>query len=334
MFLMQDKVDGQVLTLIEDFLTVRATRKPSPHTLQAYRRDLLAIARLIADDSATPLPLDALPVTALTTRALRAAFARFAAPRAPASVYRAWSTWNSFFAFLVADGVVPGNPMPAVDRPSVPPPSPKPLRGEDTPEQLLAAIARADHRQRHPWPERDLAVIALALCAGLRLSELLALRVGSLAGRPGERRIEVSGKGRRARMIPIEPELDAVIEAYLESRRRRFGARSVTAQSPLLVDRHGDPLRRGGLQYLVRSCYRRAGITDRVPKGAQLHALRHTFATRLAEDGASATEIMRLLGHATLTASQHYIDVTAEQQRAAVRANRTNRALRHLVTTT
>jgi integrase/recombinase XerC len=90
----------------------------------------------------------------------------------------------------------------------------------------------------------------------------------------------------------------------------------------------GEPLRRGGLQYLVRSCYRRAGIGDRVPRGAQLHALRHTFATRLAEDGANASEIMRLLGHASLTTSQNYIEVTAAQQRAAVRANRTHRALR------
>ncbi|SDY96113.1 Site-specific recombinase XerD [Micromonospora pattaloongensis] len=327
---MQHKGDETVLTLIEEFLIARTTRKPSPHTLAAYRRDLLAIARLVAEDPDASLPLATLPIGALTARALRAAFARFAAPRAAASIYRAWSTWNSFFAFLVADGVVAGNPMPAVDKPTVPLPSPKPLRGEETPEQLLQAVARDDRRQRHPWPERDLAVLALALCAGLRLSELLSLRVGSLAGRPGERRVEVAGKGGKPRVIPIEPELDAVVNGYLESRRRRFGARSVRRDSVLLVDRFGEPLRRGGLQYLVESCYRRAGITDRVPRGAQLHALRHTFATRLAEDGASASEIMRLLGHATLTTSQNYIDVTAGQQRAAVRANRTNRALGRL----
>ncbi|ROT29547.1 tyrosine-type recombinase/integrase [Micromonospora sp. HM5-17] len=328
---MQDKSDHLLLSLVEEFLTARATRKPSPHTLAAYRRDLLAVARLVAEDPATPLPLADLPLSALTPRTLRSAFARFAAGRAPASIHRAWSTWNSFFTFLVADGVVAGNPMSAVDKPVVPTPPPKPLRGERTPEELLEAVSRVDRRQRDPWPERDLAVLALGLCAGLRLSELLALRVGSLAGRAGERRVDVAGKGGRARTIPIEPELDAVLEAYLESRRRRFGARTVGPDSPLLVDRSGAPLRRGGLQYLVWSCYRRAGITDRVPRGAQLHALRHTFATRLAEDGASASEIMRLLGHASLATSQHYIEVTAAQQRAAVRANRTNRVLGRLV---
>jgi site-specific recombinase XerD len=207
-------------------------------------------------------------------------------------------------------------------------PCPKPLRGEDTPEQLLQAVHQADERQRDPWPERDVLVLALALCAGLRLSELLALRAGSLLGRPGERRVEVAGKGGRPRTVPIEPELDAVVDRYVRSRQMRFGRASPSA--PLLVDRRGEPLRRGGLQYLVSSCFQRAGIADRVPRGAQLHALRHTFATRLAEDGANASEIMRLLGHTSLTTSQNYIEVTAAQQRAAVRANRTNRALGRL----
>lgn len=70
---------------------------------------------------------------------------------------------------------------------------------------------------------------------------------------------------------------------------------------------------------------------DRVPWGAQLHALRQTSATRLAEDGANASEIRRSLGHRSSTTSQNYIEVTAAQTRAAVRANRTNRALDGLV---
>jgi integrase/recombinase XerC len=312
-----------VETLVDEFLAARAIRKPSVHTLQAYRRDLTAVLGLVAGDDGDPQEV---PLAALSPRSLRAAFARFAENRAAASVYRAWSSWNSFFTFLVTEGVLAGNPMSAVDKPRVALPSPKPLRGEDTPERLLDAMNRVDERQRDPWPERDLAVLALALCAGLRLSELLALRTGSLLGRPGERRVEVLGKGGRPRTVPIEPELDAVLERYLVSRAQRCPGRV----DALLVDRKGAPLRRGGLQYLVESCYRRAGIADRVPRGAQLHALRHTFATRLAEDGANASEIMRLLGHASLTTSQNYIEVTAAQQRAAVRANRTNRALRNL----
>ena len=310
----------RVTELIEEFLAARAVRKPSVHTLQAYQRDLGSIVALIDTEEVT--------LSDLSPRSLRGAFAKFAAQRSPASVARAWSSWNAFFTFLVTEQLVAGNPMPAVDKPRLPAHSPKPLRGDDTPERLLDAVSRADERQRDPWPERDLAVLALALCAGLRLSELLALRVGSVLGRDGERWVEVAGKGGRPRSVPIEPELDAVVRRYVESRRHRFGR--ANEDEALLVDRHGRPLRRGGLQYLVQSCYRRAGVMDRVPRGAQLHALRHTFATRLAEDGANASEIMRLLGHASLSTTQGYIDVTAAQQRAAVRSNRTNRALRDL----
>ncbi|MFF5077717.1 tyrosine-type recombinase/integrase [Actinoplanes sp. NPDC000266] len=317
---MQQSNDIAVKELIDDFLAARATRKPSVHTLKAYERDLGSIVGLIGDGEVT--------LGDLSPRALRAAFAKFAGDRAPASVARAWSSWNAFFTFLVTEQVVAGNPMSAVDKPRLAAHSPKPLRGQDTPEQLLDAVSRADDRQRDPWPERDLVVLALALCAGLRLSELLALRIGSVMGRDGERWVEVAGKGGRPRSVPIEPELDAVVDRYVDSRRARFGR--ADADEPLLVDRRGVPLQRGGLQYLVQSCYRRAGINDRVPRGAQLHALRHTFATRLAEDGANASEIMRLLGHASLATSQNYIEVTAAQQRAAVRANRTNRALRGL----
>jgi integrase/recombinase XerC len=317
---MQDAQDIPVSELVEEFLAARATRKPSVHTLQAYRRDLGLIAGLFPEQ----------PVTLgdLSPRSLRAAFARFAGDRAPASVARAWSSWNAFFTFLVTEQVVAGNPMSAVDKPRPVVYSPKPLRGEDTPERLLDAVSRVDDRQRDPWPERDLAVLALALCAGLRLSELLALRVGDVQGRDGERWVEVAGKGGRPRSVPIEPELDAVVGRYVQSRRVRFGR--AAPDEVLLVDRRGVALRRGGLQYLVRSCYRRAGISDRVPRGAQLHALRHTFATRLAQDGANASEIMRLLGHASLATTQGYIEVTAAQERAAVRANRTNQALRGL----
>ncbi|GAB1691784.1 tyrosine-type recombinase/integrase [Krasilnikovia sp. M28-CT-15] len=322
---MQHGNDVSVHGLIGEFLASRATSKPSEHTLAAYRRDLESVLALVAEHLA--VAHDRVVLADLSPRVLRAGFAAFAAGRAPASVYRGWSAWNSFFRFLVADGIAVGNPMPAVDRPRLVAPSPKPLRGEDTPERLLDAVRRPDARQRDPWPQRDVAVLGLALCAGLRLSELLGLRVGSLVGRVGEQRLDVLGKGGRPRAVPVEPELSAALGWYVDSVGARFGRRWVVPSAPLLVDRRGEPLRRGGLQYLVESCYRRAGITDRVPRGARLHALRHTFATRLAEDGASASEIMRLLGHASLATSQAYIEVTAAQQRAAVRANRTNRAL-------
>lgn len=304
---------------------MRRPLKDSPHTTAAYRRDIAIISGHVAELHGTDLA--GLWVEHLTVPAMREAFGRFADTHAKASITRCWSTWNQFFDFLVSENIRDGNPMAAVPRPRLPRHSPKPLRGEDTPEILLQTAATANSHSRHPWPERNVAVLATLLLTGIRSSELLALRIESIAGRPGERRIAVTGKGGKSRSVPIEDSLYAVIQVYLASRRRRFPAPKPTGTSPLFVDWAGEPLRRGGLQYLVRTALRRAGVNDRRPVGALVHAMRHTYATRLAEDGASASAIMELLGHASLASSQVYIKAIAVEQRAVAAANRTYRVL-------
>ncbi|ADH67616.1 MULTISPECIES: tyrosine-type recombinase/integrase [Nocardiopsis] len=318
---------GPVAEAVEQYLVARRAAKPSPHTVAAYRRDLRGVLGCVAQ--VMGVEPEQVEWQDLEAGVLRAAFAEFAGERAASSVVRAWSTWNGFFGFWVSEGVVAGNPMSAVPRPRVRPSGPKPLMGEDTPERLLEALARGARKARDPWPERDLAVLALALLTGMRSAEMLSLRVESVGGRSGERRIRVVGKGGGERVLPIEVPLEALLEAYLVSRRERFGV--VRGSDPLLVDNRGEGLRRGGLQYLVQQCYKHAGVHDRVARGTLVHALRHTFATRLAEDGASVSEIMHLLGHASVASSQAYIEVTARAQREAASSNRTYGVLRRLV---
>nr|WP_243795776.1 tyrosine-type recombinase/integrase [Saccharopolyspora gloriosae] len=312
---------------MEVYLEHLQARKLAANSLRAYRLDLDSVGAALAELTGTRV--GELPMTAVTASELRSAFARHAAARSASSVTRAWSTWNGFFGFLVIEGAVGGNPMQVVPKPRSAPSTPKPLQGEDTPERLLRLVADGGRRARNPWPERDLAVLAVLLCTGVRSAELLDLTVASLAGRPGDRRLHVRGKGGKNRSIPIEGALDEVVGSYLSSRRVRFGDRLPGAE-PLFVDHRGEPLRRGGLQYLVRQSLRAAGISDRVQRGAMVHALRHTFATRLAEDGANAAEIAKLLGHASINSSQTYIDVTAREQRLTVRANRTHQVLGEL----
>jgi integrase/recombinase XerD len=319
-------VETILAALFADFEVARRSAKPSPHSERAARGDFNAIHELLAESLGT----DDIAPADVTPRQLRLAFARFAEQRAPASIARAWSTWNQFYGFLVAEDVVAGNPMGAVARPKVGRRTPKPLQGEDAPEQLLSTVAAAARPARWPWPERDLAFLATALLTGLRLSELIDLNLGSIDGRPGERRIKVMGKGRKERTIPIEEPLQELIDAYMGTRKERFPDVKLTPKSPLLVDRRGDRLKRGGAHYLVEKSYQAAGLTNRVPAGAMVHALRHTYATRLAEDGASAIEIQALLGHESLNTSQGYIDATANATRQAARANRTYRVVERI----
>jgi site-specific recombinase XerD len=118
-----------------------------------------------------------------------------------------------------------------------------------------------------------------------------------------------------------------VIDTYLASCTIRFPHLRSGPNTALLLDYRGTPIGRGALDYLVKASYQWAGIRDQVPTGASLHALRHTFATRLAEDGANAAEIMALLGHANLNTSQNYIEATGKERRAAAAGNRTYQAL-------
>lgn len=319
--------ERSLLHWIEGYGDHLQARKLAANSLRAYRRDLDAIGAELAE--ILKRPVTELRVDTLTPSVLRSAFARHAADRSASTVTRCWSTWNGFFSFLVVEGEIDGNPMAVIPKPRTASTEPKPLQGEDTPERLLRLVAQGARRTRNPWPERDLALIATLLCTGVRSAELLDLTVGSLAGRRHERRLHVRGKGGTNRSIPVEPALEDVIESYLRSRRTRFQQR-VRENEALFVDHRGDALRRGGLQYIVRQSLRSAGISDRVQRGAMVHALRHTFATRLAEDGANAAEIAKLLGHASINSSQNYIDVTAREQRLSVRANRTHQVLDEL----
>ncbi|PPK90908.1 site-specific recombinase XerD [Kineococcus xinjiangensis] len=311
------------------YVEARLPRKDSPHTLAAQRRDFTVISRHLAAQLGC-CPGD-LRLADLHVRPLRSAFAAFSVDHARSSIARAWSTWNGFCTFLVGEDVLPGNPMAGIERPRAERQEPKPLRGQDTPEVLLRAVAAGMRRARDPWPERDFAVLATLLVSGIRSSELLALRVGDLVGAPGDQRLHVLGKGNAERSVPVEPALTAVLDSYLDTRAARFGdGRRPGPSQWLFVDGSGRAMTRNQLQYLVRSCYRWAGVHDRVLRGSLVHALRHTFATRVVASGASAVEVMRLLGHQSLNTSQKYIDAGAQELRSAAAGNTSYEVLRQV----
>lgn len=309
---------------IDDFFLARMPRKHSRHTLDAYRRDLAAIIAEL--ESVTGSSADQFVVSDLDVKTLRRAFAGISHQSA-ATISRTWSTWNQLFAFLVAEQVLPGNPMAAVEKPRVPKSRPKAIVGDDSVERLIVAASKGRQGARDPWPERDFAVIVTLLTCGLRLSELLDLTMRSIDGPAGDRVIGVRGKGNKERTVPLEPEVEEVIGSYIESRLRRFPGR-IDPQDALFVANSGEAMKRGALQYLVDQLYREAGIRTKVPAGALVHALRHTFATSLARNGASGTELQRLLGHESLATTQRYVDATAREIRDAARSNDAYRALR------
>ncbi|MEM9134389.1 MAG: tyrosine-type recombinase/integrase [Actinomycetota bacterium] len=312
--------------LIDEFFLARMPRKHSEHTLAAYRRDLDAICEQL--EAVVGRPVADITAEELQVRTLRRAFAGISHQSA-STISRTWSTWNQLFTFAVAEQILPGNPMAAIDKPRVPKSRPKAITGDDSVERLLRVASAGRQGARDPWPERDFAVVVMLLTCGLRLSELLSLTIQSLDGPAGDRVIGVRGKGNKERTVPLEPEVESILVEYLESRLRRFPGR-LSPGDPLFVANSGRAMQRGGLQYLIDQLYREAGIRTSVPAGALVHALRHTFATSLARNGASGVELQRLLGHESLATTQRYVDASAREVRAAARTNEAYRTLRSL----
>ncbi len=218
--------------------------------------------------------------------------------------------------------------MAAVPRPRVSPPPPHAFSETDV-DRLVDVLKNGRVPARNPWPSRDFAVISLLLVSGLRASEVIGLTLGSIQGPVGSRQISVHGKGDKFRTVPFDERMWPVLTAYLEERWRRFPPAKDTGDpwtavpptTVLWVSDKGLPMNYSQLEYLVERAYRAAGINGHRPSGALVHSLRHSFATRAMEYGASAMEVKELLGHASLETTQRYVDARPEHLRSAVASN-------------
>jgi integrase/recombinase XerC len=311
------------------FLADRGTRKPSVHTMRAYRQDFDAIASVIGGgvDGVARMSLGD-----ITTDSMRTAFARYAESHEAATIQRCWSTWNVLCTFLYTSELIAANPMPLVGRPKLPKTLPKALP-TDSVAALLDTLTAGPERRRSDWIERDRALILTALLAGLRADELLRANVGDLRPSDDGAVIHVRGKGGKDRRVPIEPALVEVLEHYLDGRATRFpamarqrspgGGLAAWAQSaPLFVGAAGERISRGTLQYRVLRAFRRAGIDADRARGALVHGLRHTFATELANSEVSVYTLMKLLGHESMVTSQRYVTAAGTETRSAAAQNK------------
>ena len=327
-----DNTEGARPEWFAAFLADRGTRKPSAHTIKAYRQDFVAIATLIAGGDTRDV--SRMSLGDITTDTMRTAFAQYAKIHEAASIQRCWSTWNVLCTFLYTAELIPANPMLLVSRPKLAKTLPKALPGDSVAALLAALSSDPEPRRRSEWIERDRALILTGLLAGLRADELLRANVGDLRRSDDGAVIHVCGKGGKDRRIPIESALVAVLEHYLDSRRVRFPATAKQRSSPgrglvawpsaapLFEGADGDRISRGTLQYRVLRAFRRAGIdTDRA-RGALVHGLRHTFATELASADVSVYTLMKLLGHESMVTSQRYVTAAGTETRTAAAQNK------------
>ncbi|WP_448509463.1 site-specific tyrosine recombinase XerD [Immundisolibacter sp.] len=282
--------------MIERFLdSLWLERGASRLTLDAYRGDLQGFAAHLA---ARAVPL---------ANAGRADLLGYlAAPQqaglAPRSLSRRLSALRGFYRYLVREGLTQEDPTARIESPRLGRPLPKTLTEIDV-DRLLAAPAGDT-----PEALRDGAMLELLYASGLRVSELVGLRIAQVDLNRGV--LVVLGKGARERMVPIGETALTRIETYLVQARSALLGGQVS--DALFVTRRGGGMTRQAFWHRLRLYARQAGF-ERLPSP---HTLRHAFATHLLNHGADLRAVQMLLGHADLSTTQIYTHVARERLKA------------------
>ncbi|HTQ83595.1 MAG TPA: tyrosine recombinase XerC [Pseudolabrys sp.] len=277
-----------------------AEKRMSPKTLEAYGRDVGQFLGFLAGHLGGAPPLKQLAkLTPQDVRAFMAA--RRGDGLSGRSLMRVLAGARSFARFLERSGKGKVGALAAVRAPKVAKSLPKPL-GVAAARRIADADLRAGEA-REPWIiARDAAVLALLYGSGLRLAEALGLRRSDL--RSPQDAITVIGKGNKARMVPLLPQVGKLIADYVA-----LCPFDLAADGPLFVGARGGPLSPRIVQLAMATLRGALGLADT----ATPHALRHSFATHLLARGGDLRAIQELLGHASLSTTQVYTAVDAER---------------------
>ncbi|MBI3784774.1 MAG: site-specific tyrosine recombinase XerD [Deltaproteobacteria bacterium] len=281
---------------VDVFLNFLATeRGVSPHTLDAYGRDLTTFLDHL--ESAGVIDVKAVRPGDIA-RFLESMQRRSLSARTRA---RRLAALRSFFAFLVRERMVDRDPASDLRAPRLGQRLPRSLGGEEV-KQLLEPQA-----EDTAVAERDRTMIELVYATGLRVSEVVSLRVVQVNLEAAY--LTVVGKGRKERAVPIGSLARERLQRYIAEVRPQLLKGKM---SPLLfVSRGGGRMGRDRFAKRLRLAVMRAGIGSKVSP----HTLRHAFATHLVEGGADLRSVQMMLGHSDIGTTQIYTHVARERLR-------------------
>ena len=288
---------------------LRAERRLSPKTVEAYERDLRQCLDFLCAHWGARVTLKRF--SQLQAQDVRAFMAmRRADDIASRSLMRTLAGLRSFGRFLEREGKGKVGALSAIRAPKVGKTLPKPL-----PVAAAKRLADADERAgetREAWIlARDAAVMALLYGSGLRISEALGLKRRDVP-RPGEGDVLViTGKGNKTRMVPVLQNVLALVADYVA-----LCPHPLPPEGPIFVGARGGPLSPRIIQLAMERLRGALGLPD----SATPHALRHSFATHLLSRGGDLRAIQELLGHSSLSTTQVYTGIDTERLLEVYRA--------------
>jgi integrase/recombinase XerC len=298
-----DCVDEAIAREIMHWLShLRAERRLSPKTLEAYARDVRQCLIFLAEHWEARVTLSRFATLEATD--IRAFMAmRRADEIGSRSLMRSLAGLRSFGRFLEREGKGKVGALSAIRAPKVAKTLPKPIH-------MAAAkrFADADERageERDPWIlARDAAVMALLYGSGLRISEALGLKRSEVPLPGAGDVIVVTGKGNKTRMVPVLRNVLELVQDYVS-----ICPYPLPAEGPIFVGARGGPLKARIIQLAMERLRGALGLPD----SATPHALRHSFATHLLSRGGDLRAIQELLGHASLSTTQIYTGIDSER---------------------
>lgn len=288
---------------IDKFLNYLAVEKGfSQNTIVAYRNDLNQLAGFLeeaAKGGAIP------PWTALDRQSVLSYLTNLKERRyAATTIARKVAAIKSFFSFLMAEGLIKGNPTRDVPSPRVGKSLPKPISITQVRQLLEETEKRAT-----PEAKRDKAMLQLLYASGMRVSELVSLNLNDIDTGGGY--VRCFGKGGKERLIPIHSQAVAALKQYLSEGRPKLAYSD--GEEALFLNRRGDRLTRQGLWQILKGYAKSAKLGIEITP----HTLRHSFATHMLSGGADLRSVQELLGHANISTTQVYTHLTTEHIRRA-----------------
>lgn len=273
-----------------EFLAVERAR--SDNTIAAYRRDLADYAWFLArrgrDSFGEATSEDVREYLTFLHREMR---------RSRATAARRLSALRMLHRYLLREGLAGADPTANVETPKLGRRLPKVLSVEE-----CAALLQAPQPDK-PLEARDRAMLALMYATGLRVSELVGLKLGNVSFEQGV--VRVVGKGARERLVPVAAVAMEILAHYRDFVRP--GLVRDEREDALFLTGRGKPMTRANFWARLKRLYLpRAGL----PPETSPHTLRHSFATHLLQGGADLRAIQEMLGHASLATTQIYTHVT------------------------
>lgn len=285
----------------------RTEKGLAENSLQSYGRDLAQFARF----------LESAPVTSVRLEGLRSYLDQLRATGlGNRSIARQVTTLRGFFAFCIEEGLLTTNPAELLVAPKIGSSLPKYL-DTTTVDELLHAP-----EEDSATGLRDRAMLDLLYATGVRVSELIGLRVSDLDASGGT--VRVIGKGNKQRLVPVGREALQSVERYLADQRSRLLKGRVSPY--LFITARGTHMTRQGFWKLLKAHGKSAGVFRQLSP----HVLRHTFATHLLEGGADLRSVQSMLGHADIGTTQIYTHVMRSRLQQTVDRHHPRAAVRNL----